>query len=85
MKRTILVASMLAIPALAFAHVTVRPAQSKPGVEEHYTVRVPTEGQVATTSLQLDIPEGVTVTDVPAAQGVQPEIILKATAPLFDT
>ncbi len=74
MKRTILVASMLAIPALAFAHVTVRPAQSKPGVEEHYTVRVPTEGQVATTSLQLDIPEGVNVTDVPAAQGVPPEV-----------
>ena len=74
MKWAILALSMLVTPALAFAHVSVKPAQSKPGVEEHYTVRVPTEGQVATTSLQLDIPDGVTVTDVPHAEGVQPEV-----------
>jgi uncharacterized protein YcnI len=42
-------ALVLALPSLALAHVTVRPRQSKPGIEERYTVRVPTEGTVATT------------------------------------
>ena len=35
---------VLAAPSLAVAHVSVRPRESKPGVEERYTVRVPTEG-----------------------------------------
>ena len=74
MKRMTMAALMLAVPAVAFAHVTVRPAQSKPAAEERYTVRVPTEGQVATTSLQLEIPAGVTVTDVPPTEGASPEV-----------
>jgi hypothetical protein len=40
---------MLCLPVLAAAHVSVRPRESKPAVEERYTVRVPTEGAVATT------------------------------------
>lgn len=75
MKRTmVLVLALSGIPTLAVAHVTVRPVQSKPGAEERYTVRVPTEGQVATTSLQFDVPAGVTITDVPAADGVKHEV-----------
>jgi len=35
---------------------------------------VPTEGQVATVSVELDIPEGVTVIDVPHPEGAKPEI-----------
>jgi uncharacterized protein YcnI len=46
------------------AHVTVAPRQSQGGATERYTVRVPTEGQVATTSVDLEIPAGVTVTEV---------------------
>jgi uncharacterized protein YcnI len=42
-------ALVLAGPALAFAHVSVRPRESTPGVEEWYTIRVPTEGNVATS------------------------------------
>lgn len=70
MRRLCLItlAALLA-PALAGAHVTVRPRESKPGVEERYTVRVPAEGKVATTSIQFEIPEGVTVNDLPAAAG----------------
>ena len=56
---------VLAVPALAAAHVGVRPRESKLGAEEHYTVRVPTEGAVATTSVRFEIPAGVTVLDVP--------------------
>ena len=46
------------------AHVTVLPRQSQAGATERYTVRVPTEGQVTTTSVDLEVPPGVTVTEV---------------------
>ncbi len=69
--RTIITALTLSIvlPSLAAAHVGVRPRESKPGAEERYTVRVPTEGAVATTSVRLEIPDGVTVLDVEATPG----------------
>jgi uncharacterized protein YcnI len=41
------------------AHVRVQPAQSQPGVKQTYSVRVPTEGKIATTALVLDVPDGV--------------------------
>jgi len=55
----------LALPAAAAAHVGVRPREPKAGAEGHYTVRVPTEGAAATTSVRFEIPEGVTVLDAP--------------------
>jgi uncharacterized protein YcnI len=60
----VLTVFVLTTPAFAFAHVSVRPRESKPGVEEKYTVRVPTEGTVATTQVVLEIPSGVTVLEV---------------------
>ena len=48
------------------AHVTVLPRQSQAGAEERYTVRVPTEGQVTTTSVELEVPPDVTIVDVQA-------------------
>ena len=50
--------------AVAAAHVTVWPQQSQAGGSERYTVRVPTEGKVATTSVELEIPADVTVSAV---------------------
>jgi len=50
--------------SVAYAHVTVAPQQSQAGSSERYTVRVPTEGQVATTSVELEIPADVTVSAV---------------------
>jgi uncharacterized protein YcnI len=65
MRRLVSVGILFLIgPSLAFAHVSVRPRESKPGVEERYTVRVPTEGAVATTHVVLEIPTGVTVLEV---------------------
>jgi len=65
MRRLVTIgALLLAAPSLAFAHVSVRPRESKANVEERYTVRVPTEGAVATTQVQLEIPAGVTVLEV---------------------
>jgi uncharacterized protein YcnI len=65
---------LLALPTLAVAHVGVRPRESKPGAEERYTVRVPTEGNVATTSVRLEIPDGVTVLEVEKASGESFEV-----------
>lgn len=66
---TLGVLTMLILPSVALAHVTVRPRESRPATDETYTVRVPTEGQVATTSVEIDVPDGVTVSQVmePAA------------------
>lgn len=45
----------------AWAHVTVAPRESRPGISERYTVRVPTEGKVSTVEVELEVPEGVTI------------------------
>lgn len=63
-RHLVLAALALTLPSLAMAHVSVRPRESKPGAEERYTVRVPTEGAVATTHVRLEIPAGVTVLEV---------------------
>jgi uncharacterized protein YcnI len=55
---------VLTLSAAGAAHVVVRPRASSPGAEERYAVRVPTEGDVATTSVRLEIPDGVTVVEV---------------------
>lgn len=74
MRRVIPIAAMAAlVPGAAWAHVTVAPREAKRGLEQQYTVRVPTEGQVA-TSVSFEVPEGVTVTDVPHPEGATHEV-----------
>ena len=76
MKKTLLcLAALLTLPSLALAHVSVRPRESKPGAEERYTVRVPTEGAVPTTHVQLEIPADVTVLEVMPADGATFETV----------
>lgn len=60
--------SMLAA-ATAAAHVTVVPRESRAGTEQRYTIRVPTEGQIATTSVELEVPPGMTVIEVASGDG----------------
>jgi uncharacterized protein YcnI len=55
--------------AVVHAHVTVIPRESAAGATERYTVRAPTEGQVTTTSVELDVPPGVTITEVVPGSG----------------
>ena len=70
MKRHLLLAVLVLVaPSVAFAHVSVRPRESKPSAEERYTMRVPTEGVVATTHVRLEIPAGVVVLDVVPQEG----------------
>ena len=66
MKQAAAIAAALVIfcASIADAHVTVWPQQSQAGGSERYTVRVPTEGQVATASVELEIPADVTVSAV---------------------
>lgn len=60
---------LLCTGSLAQAHVSVRPRQSTAGAEQRYTVRVPTEGDVATASVHLEVPEGVRVSSVEPIDG----------------
>lgn len=66
-----LLAAVLAplIAASAYAHIMVSPPESKAGATQNYELRVHNEGKVATTALDLEIPEGITVLNVatPAA------------------
>lgn len=55
--------------AILEAHVVVTPRESAAGAEQVYTVRVPTEGTVSSTSLELDIPDGVHVMQVASGDG----------------
>jgi uncharacterized protein YcnI len=50
------------------AHVVVTPRESAAGAEQVYTVRVPTEGAVPTTSLELEIPQGLQVLQVESSE-----------------
>jgi uncharacterized protein YcnI len=55
--------------SVAGAHVTVAPRESQAGAEQRYMVRVPTEGQIATTSVELEVPPDMTIIEVVPAEG----------------
>lgn len=54
---------------LAHAHVSITPRESTHGATEKYTVRIPTEGKVATVAAELEVPEGVIVEVLQAPVG----------------
>jgi uncharacterized protein YcnI len=60
--------------AVLGAHVVVTPRESIAGAEQVYTVRVPTEGTVSSTSLELDIPAGMHVMQVAPGDGYTFEV-----------
>jgi uncharacterized protein YcnI len=68
-KSLFLALSLLVTPSLTLAHVSVRPRESKALAEELYTVRVPTEGSVATTHVILEIPSDVAVLEIRRIEG----------------
>jgi uncharacterized protein YcnI len=67
--RAAVVIALLVTAATLHAHVTVWPRQSQAGASERYTVRVPTEGKITTTAVELEVPADVTVTGVLAGSG----------------
>lgn len=64
MKLSVLVLIAAATATSLSAHVMVSPTTSKSGASQKYEVRVHNEAKVAATSVDLDVPDGVTVTDV---------------------
>jgi uncharacterized protein YcnI len=54
----------LGFAGLASAHVTVQPNEVPAGSYQVFTVRVPTEKEIATTSVKLAIPDGVDVSRI---------------------
>lgn len=71
MRRTPLFVGLIVLCAgvAVAAHVTMAPVESKLGASERYTVRVPTEGQVTTVGVDLEVPVSVTVSSVLASPG----------------
>ena len=51
----------LFVSSAAHAHVRVAPTEAAAGARQEYIVRVPTEGMVTTTGVELLIPAGVHV------------------------
>jgi uncharacterized protein YcnI len=52
----------------------VQPRESTQGATEKYTFRIPTEGKVATTAAELDVPEGVIIETMLAPAGWKYEV-----------
>ena len=74
MRRAGSVAAMvLLLGTPLLAHVGVSPRESKLGATETYTFSVPSEGGMATASVVLDVPDGVTVMSVTAPEGAKHE------------
>lgn len=69
-NRVVTITALLLLSVTAAqAHVTIRPREAKVGATETYTMRVPTEGKVATTSIELEVPEGVTIVTINGPSG----------------
>ena len=66
--------TVMMLPAVVRAHVSITPRQSNAGATEKYTVRIPTEGKVATTAAELDVPAGVIVETMQVPAGWKYEV-----------
>jgi uncharacterized protein YcnI len=74
MRHAMLTMAALFVCAAAEAHVRITPAESKTGTTETYSARVPTEGKVTTTSVQLDVPDGVSIVSASGPSGTSYEL-----------
>lgn len=61
--------TMLAVSAPAWAHVVVSPEEVMAGDYETLTVSVPTEKEVPTTEVRVEVPDGFTVSGVQPVPG----------------
>ena len=61
-------------PIAAAAHVSITPRASAHGATEKYTIRIPTEGKVATTGADIEFPAGVIVETIQAPAGWKYEV-----------
>jgi uncharacterized protein YcnI len=77
MRKTLQAAAaavVLLLPVVIDAHVSITPRQSAGGATEKYTIRIPTEGKVATTGADIEFPAGVIVETIQAPAGWKYEV-----------
>jgi uncharacterized protein YcnI len=67
-------AVVVLFPMALQAHVSITPRQSTTGATEKYTIRIPTEGKVATTGADIEFPAGVIVETIQAPSGWKYEL-----------
>jgi uncharacterized protein YcnI len=60
---------MLVVTSVASAHVRVLPEEVPAGTFEVFTVRVPTEKDISTTGVRVEVPEGFTISRVQPVPG----------------
>ena len=68
LRSLLIVAGILVVPSILFAHAVVFPKTSTPGAYEKYVLRVPNERDVPTLKVELHFPQGLRVVsfgDVP--------------------
>jgi uncharacterized protein YcnI len=63
------ICAMLAVSAPAWAHVVVSPEQVTAGDYETLTVSVPTEKEIPTTEIRVEVPEGFLLSGVQPVPG----------------
>src|SRR4051794_29923749 len=64
---------VLTTAGVAWAHVVVTPEEAPAGSYEKFSVSVPTEEDIPTTGVRVEVPEGFTVTGVQPLPGWQYE------------
>ena len=62
---------MLATAGVAWAHVVVTPKEAPANSYQKFVVSVPTEKNIPTTEIRVEVPEGFTVTGVQPVPGWQ--------------
>jgi uncharacterized protein YcnI len=63
-----------ALAGTALAHIEVSPGQVPTGATETFTIEVPTEKEIPTTEVRLELPEGFEATGAEAPDGWQGEV-----------
>jgi uncharacterized protein YcnI len=67
---TVVIAAIVFLsPIVVTAHVSITPRASTHGATEKYTIRIPTEGKVATTGADIEFPAGVIVETIQSPAG----------------
>lgn len=75
MRIATITAIALTLAVVAEAHVRITPRESKAGATETYSVRVPTEGKVATVLVEIEAPADVAI--LSAVASLQGDATLK--------
>jgi uncharacterized protein YcnI len=72
--KAVVAAIVFLCPMAADAHVSITPRASTHGATEKYTIRIPTEGKVATSGADIEFPAGVIVETIQAPAGWKYEV-----------